>query len=115
MTMEMYIRPAHWERVLEVEVKDYESLGHHYCCASHNILPWKIYEREGRKHSAFPNFRTDRRFVFVQCKVKALGEKDSELDPRVTLWNWRSLCSCYNWEGHNHTVTKPSSIKKKKQ
>ena len=33
------------------------------------------YRKEKENHSAFPNFRTDRRFIFVQCKVKVLGKR----------------------------------------
>lgn len=73
--MVVYTGPVHWERVLKMEAKNYQHLAHNCSCKSHSIVPWKIWEREGRKHSAFPNFRTDRRFIFVQCKVEVLGKR----------------------------------------
>lgn len=36
MSMVTYSRPVHWERTLKMEVKDYQTLAYHHCCASHS-------------------------------------------------------------------------------
>lgn len=101
--MIMYSRPVQWERILKMEVKDYQTLAYHYCCTSHStekyanekeesIMLCPASEQTGGSYLSREKSRYEGKYCGTGSKSNSVRVRDL------------SVIVITGWETNHHTV-----------